>query len=72
MLFRSDGNWVSRLISPVDGNDTLFIRNISGDKQYIYPFGSNLNFSRDSKWAAVKIGFSKKEEEKRKPARLRD
>ena len=60
-----DGQWVNYLISPVEGNDTLYIKNIKNETIYEFPFGSMAEFSEDSKWAAIRIGFSV-EETKRK------
>lgn len=61
-----DGNWISYQISVVDGNDTLFLKSTRDTLHYAFAFGRNLDFSRDSKWAAVKIGYSEKEQEKMK------
>jgi dipeptidyl aminopeptidase/acylaminoacyl peptidase len=61
-----DGKWISYSISVVDGNDTLFLKSMKDTTHYEFAFGGNLNFSRDSKWAAVRIGVSEKEKEKMK------
>ena len=59
-----DGNWISYTISPVEGNDTLFI--ISSDKETEYKLGlcSSPSFSDDSQWLAARKGYSKEETEK--------
>ncbi|MBN1388539.1 MAG: S9 family peptidase [Bacteroidales bacterium] len=59
-----DGNWISYTISPVEGNDTLFI--ISSDKETEYKLGlcSSPSFSDDSRWLAARKGYSKDETEK--------
>ncbi len=61
-----NGNWISYLISPVEGNDTLFI--ISSDKETEYKLGlcSSPSFSDDSRWLAARKGYSKEETEKMK------
>ncbi len=61
-----DGNWVSFVISPVEGNDTLYIKSTKGEELYSFPFGSNLAFSKDSKWASIRIGYSEEETKKKK------
>ncbi len=60
----NDGNWISYSISPVEGNDTLFI--ISSDKETEYKLGlcSSPSFSDDSRWLAARKGYSEEETEK--------
>ena len=59
-----NGKWISFTISPVEGNDTLFI--ISADKEKEYKLGlcSSPSFSDDSHWVAARKGYSKEETEK--------
>ncbi len=61
-----DGSWINYSIRPVEGNDTMYIKSARGEKLYSLPFGSGLAFSEDSKWAAVRIGYSDKETKKKK------
>lgn len=61
-----DGIWTSYIISPVEGNDSLYIKTTKGEKLYSFPFGSNLAFSKDSKWASIRIGYSEEETKKKK------
>ncbi|HEN20893.1 MAG TPA: hypothetical protein ENN86_02670, partial [Desulfobacteraceae bacterium] len=59
-----NGKWISYTISPVVGNDTLFV--ISSDKKTEYKLGlcSSPRFSDDSKWLAARKGYSEEETEK--------
>ena len=59
-----DGNWILFTISPVEGNDTLYI--ISSDKETEYRLGlcSSPSFSDNSHWLAARKGYSKEETEK--------
>lgn len=63
-----DGKWVAYRITRVEGNDTLFIRSMdpANDTTYAFSFGSGILFTRDSKWAAFRIGYPEKEIEKKK------
>lgn len=70
-----DGKWLSWSARIVDGDDSLFINNLAGTPSYRYFTSSSLQFSSDSKWAAMRIGFSEKETEQmteqKKPIRFR-
>ncbi len=61
-----DGKWVAYRIKRVEGNDTLFITSMdpAWDTTYAFAFGSGILFSRDSRWAAFRIGYPEKEIEK--------
>ncbi|MBM3419969.1 MAG: S9 family peptidase, partial [Bacteroidetes bacterium] len=58
-----DGKWLSWSIRMVDSDDSLFVKNIAGTITYRYFTSSALQFSSDSKWAAMRIGYSEKETE---------
>ena len=58
-----DGIWVAYRITLNEGNDTLFIVNSQTDSIYKEAFGTRLQFSSDSKWAAYLIGVSQKKQE---------
>ena len=45
-----DGNWMSFVYSPNDGDDTLFIRQLSGSTLHTVPGGSAPQFSDDSRF----------------------
>ncbi|HPC99201.1 MAG TPA: hypothetical protein PL040_09550, partial [Bacteroidales bacterium] len=60
----NDGKWVGWHVSLVDGDDTLYIKNVSTGKLYRYPLSSGLLFSSDSKWAVFRTGYSEKQLEK--------
>jgi len=70
-----DGKWMSWSIRMVDSDDSLFIKNINTGSVLGYPLSSNLQFSSDSKWAAMRIGYSEKEteqmREQKKPIRYK-
>ncbi len=59
-----DGKWLSYTISPVEGNDTLFV--VSTDKKTEFKLGlcSRAVFSEDSQWLVAIKGYSKEETEK--------
>ncbi len=59
-----NGDWIAYTISPVEGNDTLFI--ISSDKKTEYSLAlcSSPSFSDDSGWLVARKGYSKEETEK--------
>ncbi|MEE4116875.1 MAG: prolyl oligopeptidase family serine peptidase [Marinilabiliaceae bacterium] len=59
-----DGNWVAWHISLVEGDDTLYIKNLETEKDYKYPLSSQPAFSSDSKWISMQIHYSEKEQEK--------
>ena len=45
-----DGLWMSYTYQPNEGDGTLYIKQIDGDKLYTVPVGSAPQFSDDSKW----------------------
>ena len=55
-----DGNWIFYQKSVIEGNDTLYIKSTLTDSVYKSAFSSGGIFSKDSKWLAYRIGFSKK------------
>lgn len=61
-----NGKWIYYTISPVDGNDTLFIQSTQADDQYKFALCSRPVFSDNSKWLAAQKGYSEKEIEKMK------
>jgi len=60
----ADGQWVSYGYRPNDGDDTLYIKNLSTDKIHEIAGGANPKFSEDSNWVAYDINLPKKEAEK--------
>jgi dipeptidyl aminopeptidase/acylaminoacyl peptidase len=60
----NDGSWVSWNVSLVDGDDTLYIKNVTSGKLYKYALSTGVTFSSDSKWAVFSVGFSEKQIEK--------
>ncbi|MBN2535193.1 MAG: S9 family peptidase [Spirochaetales bacterium] len=59
-----NGMWVSWSVTLVDGDDTLYIKNVSTSKLYKYPLSTRNIFSDDSRWAACRVGYSEKQLEK--------
>jgi dipeptidyl aminopeptidase/acylaminoacyl peptidase len=59
-----DGNWVSWNVSLVDGDDTLYIKNVASSKLYKFALSTGMVFSSDSRWAAFRVGYSEKQIEK--------
>jgi len=60
----ADGKWISYGYRPNDGDDTLYIKNLSTDKIHEIAGGTNPKFSEDSSWVAYEINLPKKEAEK--------
>ena len=48
----ADGNWMTYVYAPNDGDDTLFVRQLSGSTLHTIPGGSAPQFSDDSKFVA--------------------
>ena len=48
----ADGNWMTYVYAPNDGDDTLFIRQLSGSALHTIPGGSAPQFSDDSRFVA--------------------
>lgn len=66
-----NGEWIVYTISPVEGNDTLFI--ISSDKKTEYSLAlcSSPAFSDNSRWLVARKGYSKEETEKMREQKKR-
>ncbi|HSL70763.1 MAG TPA: hypothetical protein VK864_11015, partial [Longimicrobiales bacterium] len=47
-----DGKWFAYAYTPNDGDGTLYVRLIDGDKVHSFPRGTGAVFSDDSKWVA--------------------
>ncbi len=59
-----EGGWIGYQVSLTSGDDTLHIQSFDGEEAYQFPMGTSLAFSEDDQWAAFRIGFTEKEEEK--------
>ncbi|HEV8495236.1 MAG TPA: hypothetical protein VGQ56_00155, partial [Gemmatimonadaceae bacterium] len=46
----ADGVWTTYAYQPNEGDDTLFVRQLAGDKTYTIPVGSGAQFSDDSRF----------------------
>lgn len=51
----SDGQWMSYVYTPNEGDGSLFIRHIDSDKLYTIPVGSAPQFSDDAKWVGYYV-----------------
>lgn len=59
-----NGVWISWSVTLVEGDDTLYIKNVTTSKLYKYPLSTGNIFSEDSRWAACRVGYSDKQLEK--------
>lgn len=59
-IISADGNWVAYSVAVIEGNDTLFIKSILTDSLYKSAFSTGVQFSKDGKWIAYRVGYSKK------------
>jgi dienelactone hydrolase len=50
-----DGHWAAYIYQPNDGDGTLHIKQLDGDKQYAIPLGSAPAFSDDSRFAVYYV-----------------
>jgi dipeptidyl aminopeptidase/acylaminoacyl peptidase len=50
-----DGKWMLYAVTPNDGDGTLFIKSLDGDKVYEVPRGANATFSDDGRWVGYFI-----------------
>jgi protease II len=70
-----DGRWMAYSITRTSDENELRIREVAGDTAIVVPFGTQVAFSNDSRWAAYTIGHSEKErkamEKANKPVRSR-
>jgi len=71
-----DGQWLGYRISPLVGDSEVVLRETRGDREYRFPVGeisgpggSAVEFSKDSRWAAVTVAPSKAEAAKLKKAK---
>ena len=59
-----DGNWLVYSVSPVEGDGTLFIKNLDTKEVKEVLVGSGAVFSDDSQWVAYRVGVPEDEAEK--------
>ncbi|MGD8321889.1 MAG: hypothetical protein PVJ02_15685, partial [Gemmatimonadota bacterium] len=45
-----DGAWMTYAYAPNDGDDTLFVKDLDGDRIYTIPRGAEPSFSDDARW----------------------
>jgi len=50
-----DGAWMTYAYTPNEGDATLYLKQLDGDKLYTVPVGSAAVFSADSKWAGYYV-----------------
>jgi dipeptidyl aminopeptidase/acylaminoacyl peptidase len=63
-VISDDGHWYGAGVTRVDKMAALTIRNVDGPENSTIPYGSQLSFSDDSKWAAFMVGVSPEQAEK--------
>ncbi|HZD05288.1 MAG TPA: hypothetical protein VE173_10230, partial [Longimicrobiales bacterium] len=56
-----DGAWMSYAYTPLEGDDTLFVRELDGDGLFTMVRGSSPDFSRDSHWVAYMVSPPERE-----------
>ncbi len=59
-----DGNWISFAYRKREADDSLYVRNLRTQKEYLIPCGSGARFSDDSKWVAYMVTLPFEEAEK--------
>ena len=59
-----DGNWMTFGYQKLKHDDTLYIKSLTGEKEFEIPRGSNPKFSDDSKWVAYAVSIPFQEIEK--------
>ena len=64
-----DGRWLAHVVSRVNEQDELRLRMLATDATESIAFGSQAEFSGDSKWVAYLIGVSPEEREKKEKAK---
>ncbi len=64
-----DGRWLVYAVSQVDEQNSLKLRMLATDSTESIPFGTQAQFSGDSKWLAYLIGISPSEREKKEKAK---
>jgi dipeptidyl aminopeptidase/acylaminoacyl peptidase len=50
-----DGQWMTYAYNPNDGDDTLFVKQLDGDKLYTIPRGASPSFADDSHWVGYYV-----------------
>ncbi|KPK89356.1 hypothetical protein AMJ80_09910 [bacterium SM23_31] len=63
-----NGNWVTFGYSRREADDTLYVENLSTDKEFEIPYASRPQFSDDEKWITYTLTLPRKEAEKRRTA----
>ncbi len=65
----ADGNWMTYAYRPNDGDDTLYVRSLTGDQVHKVACAANPVFSDDSAWVGYVVSLPKAEQEKLRRAR---
>ena len=63
-VISEDGKWIAYELTIVEGDGTLFVKNVETDSTYKFNLASSPIFSKDSKLVGFRIGYSEKEMEK--------
>src|SRR5512144_2665357 len=48
----TDGKWMLYTVTPNEGDATLFVKALDGDKVYEVPRGADASFSENGRWVA--------------------
>ena len=59
-----DGNWISFAYRKREADDSLYVKNLRTDKEYLIPCASRAQFSDDSRWVAYMVTLPFEEAEK--------
>jgi dipeptidyl aminopeptidase/acylaminoacyl peptidase len=50
-----DGAWMSYILAPLEGDDSLYVKALDGDASYVVGRGASPAFSPDSRWVAYLV-----------------
>ena len=59
-----DGRWVCFNYSRRETDDSLYVKDLQSQKEYLIPLGSNARFSEDSKWVAYSLSEPQSERDR--------
>jgi dipeptidyl aminopeptidase/acylaminoacyl peptidase len=58
-----DGEWMSYRYDRLEGEDTLYVKEVDGEILHVVPRGASPAFSQDSRWVAYQIAPPEREED---------
>ncbi|MFC1476967.1 S9 family peptidase [candidate division KSB1 bacterium] len=68
-VISDDGNWFSYGLATREKDDTLYVKSLSTEKEYMIPYASSSRFSDDAKWIAYTLNTPAKEAKKLQAAK---